>query len=143
MTKKKEIPVDERHGEASDRTSGVYFDATETGRKLREQILEDPVVRRSYVKALAEIETPQASLARVRKLRSLAQSTVAESMGMDQSEVSRLERRSDLLLSTLRKFVHATGGELHLMATFPGGDVELLIGDEMSEEDSEEDTVGT
>ncbi|MST32048.1 helix-turn-helix domain-containing protein [Acidimicrobiaceae bacterium USS-CC1] len=52
----------------------------------------------------------QASLAKVRKLRALAQATVAEAMGMDQSEISRLERRTDLLLSTLRRFVNATGG---------------------------------
>jgi len=118
------------------------MDATETGRKPREEILEVPVGRVSYVRALAEIQTHQSSLAQVRKLRSLAQSTVAELTGMDQSEVSRLERRSDLLLSTLRKFIQATGGELHLIAKFPGGDIELLIGEELSEEGSEENTVG-
>ena len=47
---------------------------------------------------------------------------------MDQSEISRLERRTDLLLSTLRRFINATGGELHLVASYPDGDVELLIG---------------
>ena len=34
------------------------------------------------------------------------------------------------------------GGDLHLIATFPGGDVELLIGDETREENSEENSVG-
>ena len=55
-------------------------------------------------------------------------------MGMDQSEISRLERRTDLLLSTLRRFVNATGGELHLVASYPDGDVELLVGSTPSEE---------
>ena len=55
-------------------------------------------------------------------------------MGMDQSEISRLERRTDLLLSTLRRFVNATGGELHLMASFPEGDVELLVGSILPED---------
>ena len=39
---------------------------------------------------------------------------------MDQSEVSRLEHRSNMLLSTLRSSIRATGGELQLIATFPG-----------------------
>ncbi len=52
---------------------------------------------------------------------------------MDQSEISRLERRTDLLLSTLRRFVNATGGELHLVASYPDGDVELLVGSPLSE----------
>ncbi|MFZ1062671.1 MAG: hypothetical protein WAN30_04280, partial [Acidimicrobiales bacterium] len=93
MKNKESIPIDERHVDEEDDASGEYLEATETGRKLREQILADPLGRRSYEKALAEIETHQASLAQVRKLRSLAQATVAEIMGMDQSEISRLERR--------------------------------------------------
>lgn len=50
---------------------------------------------------------------------------------IDQSEVSRLERRSDMLLSTLRSFIQAAGGELQLVATFPGSRlVHLLVGPE-------------
>lgn len=50
---------------------------------------------------------------------------------MDQSEVSRLEYRGDMLLSTLRRYVEATGGELHLVVRYPeGAPVELLVGDE-------------
>jgi len=95
---------------------------------LRGRILADPAGKAAYERAGEEIERHQASLAKVRKLRALAQATVAELMGMDQSEISRLERRTDLLLSTLRRFVAATGGELHLVASYPDGDVELLIG---------------
>ena len=54
------------------------------------------------------------------------QSTVGELLEMDQSKISRLERRSDMLLSTLKRFVQATG-EMHLVVTYPdGGPVELL-----------------
>ena len=50
---------------------------------------------------------------------------------MDQSEISRLERRSDMLLSTLKRFVTATGGEMHVVVTYPdGGPVELLVGED-------------
>ena len=102
---------------------------------LRERILADPAGKAAYERAGEGIEHHQASLARVRKLRALAQATVAELMGMDQSEISRVERRTDLLLSTLRRFVVATGGELRLVASYPEGDVELLIGPGVSDEE--------
>ena len=48
---------------------------------------------------------------------------------MDQSEVSRLERCRNMLLSPLRSFIRATGGELQLSVTFPDAEpVELLVG---------------
>lgn len=57
-------------------------------------------------------------------------------MGMQQSEVSPLERRTDLLISTLRKFIEATGGELVMVARYPEGDVQLAIPGEQLLEDS-------
>lgn len=136
MTDRKTFPIDTRRVNSSDPASGEYRDATEKGSKLREQILADPLGRRSYEKASADIEIHQASLAQLRKLKSLAQATVADLMDMDQSEISRLEHRSDLLLSTLRRFIQATGGDLHLVAQFPDGDVELLIGDDFADDAS-------
>jgi hypothetical protein len=44
---------------------------------------------------------------------------VAKTLGITQDSVSRLEKRSDLLLSTLRKTVEAMGGSLSLVAEFP------------------------
>ena len=134
MTERRMIPVDDRKVDDKNPVAGDYEEATKLGREIREMILSNPLGQKSYERAVTEIESHQANLAQMRKLRSLAQSTVAELMNMDQSEISRLERRSDLLLSTLRKFVQATGGDLHLVARFPGGDVELLIGDELTEE---------
>lgn len=141
MTDRKMIPVDERKVDENDSAAGEFEEATTLGRDIRERILADPLGRNSYEKAIAEIESHQANLAQVRKLRFLAQSTVADLMDMDQSEISRLERRSDLLLSTLRRFIQATGGDLHLIAHFPDGNVELLIGNELSEEITESSDV--
>jgi Helix-turn-helix domain len=134
MTDRKMFPIDARRVDESNPDSGEYRKATAVGRKLRDQILADTLGRKSYEKATADIEIHQASLAQLRKLRSLAQATVADLMDMDQSEISRLEHRSDLLLSTLRRFIQATGGDLHLVAQFPEGNVELLIGDDYSDE---------
>jgi transcriptional regulator with XRE-family HTH domain len=51
--------------------------------------------------------------------RQLTQVSVARELGVGQDAVSRLEQRSDLLLSTLRKTVEAMGGSLSLIAKFP------------------------
>jgi DNA-directed RNA polymerase specialized sigma subunit len=56
----------------------------------------------------------------MRKALDLTQETVAEALGIKQVNVSQLEKRSDFLLSTLRKYVQAMGGELDLVAQFPG-----------------------
>ncbi len=90
-----------------------------------------PRAKARYDAVLDEINSRQATLRRLREARALTQSTVAELLDMDQSEVSRLERRSDMLLSTLKRFVQATGGEMHIVVSYPdGGPVELLVGDE-------------
>ena len=90
-----------------------------------------PLAKARFDVVLAEIDSRQATLRRLREARSLTQSTLAELLEMDQSEISRLERRSDMLLSTLKRFVKATGGEMHVIVTYPdGGPVELLVGED-------------
>ena len=98
-------------------------------RRFYELVQSDEAARERYQEVLAEIEANQATLAQVRKAKSLTQTTLAAILEIDQSEVSRLERRSDMLLSTLRSFIQAAGGELQLVATFPGSrPVHLLVG---------------
>jgi DNA-binding XRE family transcriptional regulator len=55
----------------------------------------------------------------LRKALDLTQENVAELLGINQENVSRLERRSDLLLSTLRDYIRAMGGDLEIVARFP------------------------
>ena len=59
------------------------------------------------------------TLRELRKARQLTQVTVARQLGISQDGVSRLEQRSDLLLSALRRAVEAMDGSLSLIATFP------------------------
>lgn len=66
-----------------------------------------------------EIAQRQATLSELRRAFHLSQVTLAETLNMSQSELSRLERRADLLLSTLTRFVAATGGHLRLVADYP------------------------
>ena len=64
-------------------------------------------------------------LAELRGKLDLTQEEVAARLQISQSNVSRLEKRRDILVSTLRDVVEAFGGELHLVAEFPDGSVEI------------------
>jgi transcriptional regulator with XRE-family HTH domain len=59
------------------------------------------------------------TLQELRRARKLTQVRMAKELGITQDSVSRLEKRTDLLLSTLRKTVKAMGGNLSLVAEFP------------------------
>ena len=59
------------------------------------------------------------SLRDLRKALRQTQVSVAEKLGINQENVSRLEQRSDLLLSTLSGYVEAMGGKLSLIVQFP------------------------
>ena len=64
-------------------------------------------------------------LAELRQARALTQSTLAELLETSQGEVSKLERRADMYVSTLRRDIEAMGGELDVVARFPDGDVRI------------------
>lgn len=64
----------------------------------------------------------------LRKARALTQVRMAELLGITQDNVSRLEKRSDVLLSTLRSYIEAMGGNLDLIVRFPDRDPVLLDG---------------
>ena len=79
----------------------------------------DPERRRRIEERAAELIAEEMTLRQLRKARQLTQARVAAELGITQDGVSRLEQRSDLLLSTLRKTVEAMGGSLSLVARFP------------------------
>jgi DNA-binding XRE family transcriptional regulator len=78
-----------------------------------------PAERRRVEDRAAEIIAEEMSLRDLRKARKLTQARVAKRLGITQDSVSRLEKRSDLLLSTLRKTVKAMGGDVRIVAEFP------------------------
>jgi DNA-binding XRE family transcriptional regulator len=76
--------------------------------------------RRAMIEARAgELIAEEMTLQDLRKARALTQVRLAELLSIKQESVSSLEKRSDLLLSTLRSYVEAMGGELTLVASFP------------------------
>ena len=79
----------------------------------------DPAERRKVEELAAEFISEEMTLRELRKARHLTQVSVARELGISQDAVSRMEQRSDLLLSTLRRTVEAMGGSLSLIARFP------------------------
>jgi transcriptional regulator with XRE-family HTH domain len=78
-----------------------------------------PSERKKVERRAAELIAEEMSLRDLRKARKLTQARVAKALGITQDSVSRLEQRSDLLLSTLRKTVKAMGGDVRIVAEFP------------------------
>ena len=81
--------------------------------------------RLAEIEAQVEQEVLEMNLAAVRELVGRSQTEVAEAMGSSQSEISRSERREDHLVSTLREYVRALGGELELTARFGDKSIRL------------------
>jgi len=64
-------------------------------------------------------------LSELRAARLLTQESIAKSLGINQAAVSKMERRADMYISTLRDFIAAMGGELEITARFPDGAVKI------------------
>jgi DNA-binding transcriptional regulator YiaG len=75
--------------------------------------------------ARAEAMLLEMRLQELRKSRKMTQVEVARAMSVEQAAVSKLERRDDMYLSTLRDYIRALGGELKLVASFPDADIEV------------------
>jgi transcriptional regulator with XRE-family HTH domain len=74
------------------------------------------------IKREARAELKRIGFDKLRKARTKTQVEVANRLNMTQAAVSRMEKRSDVLLSTLREYVGALGGRLEMRAVFPDGD---------------------
>ena len=61
----------------------------------------------------------------LRKAQPMSQDTLAKALNINQAAVSKMERRTDMYISTLRNYIRAMGGELEIVATFPDGQVKI------------------
>jgi DNA-binding XRE family transcriptional regulator len=93
----------------------------------------NPTERKKVEDRAAEIIAEEMTLRDLRKARKLTQARVAKTLGITQDSVSRLEKRSDLLISTLRRTVKAMGGDVRIVAEFP--DRAPVVLSELSEDD--------
>lgn len=90
-----------------------------------DEVYEDVDSAFERAKALLLSQTPtkpprRATLPELREARKLSQAELANRLSINQGACSRMERRSDMLIGTLRNVVTAMGGELYLVARFPG-----------------------
>jgi hypothetical protein len=95
-----------------------------------EQVLEQESedTRRWVKHRAAELITEELNLRELRRLRRLTQVRLSKKLKIGQEGVSRIEKRSDLYLSTLRSYVEGVGGELKLVASFPDRPPVILSG---------------
>ena len=76
---------------------------------------------RQYVRSVVEAVT----LNQLREARMLTQANLASILGINQGSVSKMEKRTDMYVSTLRSFIQAMGGQLQIKAVFPEGEVQI------------------
>jgi DNA-binding XRE family transcriptional regulator len=88
--------------------------------KARDYIAKLPESEQLAIKAEAQkLVTEELTLAELREARRRSQAELARKLGVQQSAVSRIERRADMYLSTLTGMVEAMGGTLEIIARFP------------------------
>jgi DNA-binding XRE family transcriptional regulator len=95
-----------------------------------EEILERlPKERRHRIEQrTAELIAEELNLRELRRQRRLTQARLSKKLKIGQEGVSRIEKRADLYLSTLRSYVEGVGGELTLMVKFPDRPPVILAG---------------
>src|SRR6516165_1224488 len=94
--------------------------------RIRKQL--SPRRRRRIATRAATLIAEERSLQELRQAHKLTQKRMAQVLGIGQDSVSRLEQRSDLLISTLRGYIKALGGRLSLIAEFPDHEPVVLGG---------------
>ncbi|MBW4045572.1 MAG: XRE family transcriptional regulator [Acidobacteria bacterium] len=82
---------------------------------------------RAEIKARSTKLLRELPLEQLRSARSLTQTNMAQILGVNQSAISKIEKRTDMYLSTLRSYVEAMGGSLEIQAVFPEGAVRVDI----------------
>jgi transcriptional regulator with XRE-family HTH domain len=98
-------------------------------RNVNDIIKNLPAAQRKKVEArAAHLIAEEMTLQELRRARKLSQVRVAKQLGIGQEGVSKIEKRADLMISTLRKTVEAMGGSLALVAEFPDSEPVILSG---------------
>jgi len=87
-----------------------------------------PRQRKKVEARAAQLIAEEMTLRQLRQACRLTQQKVAKSLRIGQEGVSKIERRSDLLISTLREYVQAMGGQLSLVVEFPDREPVILSG---------------
>ena len=99
------------------------------GTTLKGKLERLPQERRKRVEErAAQLIAEEMTRQQLRQALKLTQERVAQLLEIDQGNVSRIEQRTDLMLSTLRDYVAALGGELRIVVEFPNRPPVTLVG---------------
>ena len=87
---------------------------------LRDKIAGLPAARRAWIDAETDrLHDEYKTLQELRKARELTQVEIARALNIRQASVAQMEKRSDLMISTLRGYIEGMGGTLKLVVEFP------------------------
>jgi DNA-binding XRE family transcriptional regulator len=84
--------------------------------------------RRKIEKRASQLIAEEMTLQELRRARELTQVRMAKNLGVAQKQISEIEKRTDMRISTLRRSIEAMGGKLSLVAEFPDRDPVVLAG---------------
>jgi predicted transcriptional regulator len=101
-------------------------------RNFRELEAKMSPERQARVAARVKAELALMPLHQLRNAREMTQTRLAEVLEMDQGNISKLEKRTDMYLSTLRSYIEAMGGALEIRAVFPDGVVKIDLLNQLS-----------
>jgi DNA-binding XRE family transcriptional regulator len=94
-------------------------------KKFAELRAQMPPAARERADALASAMLAEMPLNELRQARGLSQKMLAEVLHVQQPSIAKIEKRTDMYLSTLRSHIEAMGGELEVVARFPDGAVKI------------------
>jgi DNA-binding XRE family transcriptional regulator len=98
-------------------------------RNVNEIIESLPAARRRKIEKLAKLLiAEEMTLQELRRAREMTQVKMAKRLGVAQKQISEIEKRTDMHISTLRRSIEAMGGKLSLVAQFPDREPVVLAG---------------
>lgn len=81
------------------------------------------------------------TLAELRQARQLTQKTIGATLQVGQPAIAKIEKRTDMYVGNLRRFVEAMGGEMEIVARFTEGDVTITNFADIGEEEGDQEPV--
>jgi predicted XRE-type DNA-binding protein len=84
-----------------------------------------PAERRARVEESVRKAIKEMALDELRTAREFTQAELSQVLKVDQGSISKLERRTDMYIGTLRRYIEAMGGSLQIRAVFPDGEVQI------------------
>lgn len=93
--------------------------------KFSELIDALPAERRDRIASRVSQTIAGMHLDELRRARKMTQASLGQSLGVNQGEISKIEHRTDLYLSTMSEYVEALGGKLEIRAVFPDQEIRI------------------